>query len=200
MGLWRFKIPNSMLLGLSYFLLNREMSDLGLHHIPKTLQRGNFFSESALRVTGKITESFKPFSSHKYPCVLDFHWSNETQPTKNLWWLLNTWMGITKHSTTCFIFLEKQSLDFGEGSTRLRSQHLLDVTSLSTSQPEAPRTPSSQGTPAALCVCSGRLFALQSIPTVRYYLRVGGGGTTPQTKPHKPHTYLWQLEDGEIKP
>lgn len=110
MGLWRFKIPNSMLLGLSYFLLNREMSDLGLHHIPKTLQRGNFFSESALRVTGKITESFKPFSSHKYPCVLDFHWSNKTQPTKNLWWLLNTWMGITKHSTTCFIFLEKHSL------------------------------------------------------------------------------------------
>lgn len=34
-----------MLLGLSYFLFNREMSDLGLHHIPKTLQRRNFFRE-----------------------------------------------------------------------------------------------------------------------------------------------------------
>ena len=89
-----------MLLGLSYFLFNREMSDLGLHNIPKTLQKGNFFQ--CPEGNRKNYRSFKPFSSHKYPCILDFHLSDKAQPARNLWWLLNTWTGITRHSTKCF--------------------------------------------------------------------------------------------------
>lgn len=189
MGLWRFKIPNSMLLGLSYFLLNREMSDLGLHHIPKTLQRGNFFFRECPEGNRK---NYRKLQTIQLPQVsLRSGLSLEQQNTTNKEFVVVTEYldGYYKAQHYMLHFPGKAQSDFGEGSTRLRSQHLLDVTSLSTTQPEAPCTPSSQGTPAALCVCSGRLFALQSIPTVRYYLRVWGG-TTPQTKPHKPHTYL----------
>lgn len=158
--------------------------------ISQRLHKEVIFSENALRVTGKITESFKPFSSHKSLCILDFHFSNKAQLARNLWWFLNTWAGITKPSTKCFdspAFSWKSRVWFGYRGTRLRLQHLLGVTGSSTAQPQSPCTGAFRGHR----LCSWSLFVLENASTVRFYL---GGKTNPI------HTSLWQLEDEEIKP
>lgn len=172
-----------MLLGLSHFLFNSDISDLGLHHIPKTVQRYHFF-QSALRVTGRITESFKPFSSHKYPCVLDFHLS-KAQPARNLWWLLNIWTGITKHSTKRFdspTFSWKSRVWFQWGE-----DHAQIAVSSWCYQPQ--HSPAQNATyPQLPLVPRTRLSSCPS--------------RCPQSQvlPQKKEMYLWQMEEGEIPP
>lgn len=170
------------------------MSDLGLHHIPETLQRGNFFRE---RPEGN-RKNYRKLQTIQLPqgsCILDFHLSNKAQPARNLWWLPNTWMGITKHSTKCFNawFSWKNTVWFQRGEHQDETAASSQVPA--SPQPEAPTFPllAPQGIPEALCVCSWTLFVVESVPTVQFYLG-------KNNKTQFPTRHLWQLEDREIKP
>lgn len=148
-----------MLLGLSYFLFNREVSDLGLHHIPKTLQRGNF---SACPEGNR--KNYRKLQTIQLPqASWTFTRATMHQPVRNVGgsWMLGRCYK-AHHQALQWCLMSLRGVKSWECST-------ISVTSLSTAQPEAPCTPA----PKAFwrhSACTWSLFALRSVPTIKFYL------------------------------